>query len=362
MIIGVDASRAVRETKTGTEHYSWELLNQLVKLPTKHHYWLYAPHLPKHTLNGQNVTWKIIPRSRLWSQIGLATELKRQAPDLLFVPSHVIPLFSNIPSVVTIHDIAYRYFPRAYSAFDRRYLEFTTGISLSKATRVITPTQATANDLVKFYGAKAQKLSIVPHGYNQEIFNQQPKGERPLPNPYIFFVGRIETKKNVIRIIEAFHLLAKQKKDIHAVLAGKMGYGSEEITARLQSLPAEIRSRIHLVGYMEEKVVANHLAHAEAFVFPSLYEGFGLPIIEAMACGCPVICSNTPALVEVAGSAATVLPPDSSLSWAAAIQRLIDDKKLRQQQITKGLERAKHFSWQRTAEETMDVIENAFKR
>lgn len=356
MIIGVDASRAVRPTKTGTEHYSWELLKELVQLPSDHTFRLYAPHLPKNPFPEERCEWRVIPERRLWSQIALAKEIKSDPPNLLFVPSHVIPLLTNIPSVVTIHDVAYKYYPKAYSSFDRRYLEFTTGISITKAKRVIVPTNATSKDIQKYYNADPSKIAVIPHGYTSDIFKPLPNSGSPYKYPYIFFVGRVETKKNVLRLVEAFALLSKQEKSLHLVIAGKAGLGSEEVTARIQSLPEELRQKIHLTGYMESEDVARHLAHAKAFVFPSLYEGFGIPILEAMAVGCPVICSDTPALAEIGQGVATILPPDSSLSWAAAIQRVIDDEKLAQTMREKGIARAKEYSWKKTAERTLKVL------
>lgn len=356
MIIGVDASRAVRPTKTGTEHYSWELLKELVQLPSDHTFRLYAPHLPKNPFPEERCEWRVIPERRLWSQIALAKEIKSDPPNLLFVPSHVIPLLTNIPSVVTIHDVAYKYYPKAYSSFDRRYLEFTTGISITKAKRVIVPTNATSKDIQKYYNADPSKIAVIPHGYTSDIFKPLPNSGSPYQYPYIFFVGRVETKKNVLRLVEAFALLSKQEKSLHLVIAGKAGLGSEEVTARIQSLPEELRQKIHLTGYMESEDVARHLAHAKAFVFPSLYEGFGIPILEAMAVGCPVICSDTPALAEIGQGVATILPPDSSLSWAAAIQRVIDDEKLAQTMREKGIARAKEYSWKKTAERTLKVL------
>lgn len=358
MIIGVDASRAVKVAKTGTEHYSWELLKELVQLPSEHTFRLYAPHLPKNPFPEERCEWRVIPERRLWSQIALAKEVKSDPPDVLFVPSHVIPLLTNVPSVVTIHDVAYKYYPKAYSSFDRRYLEFTTGISISKAKKVIVPTHATANDIQKYYKAETEKITVIPHGYNSDVFKPLPKSGSPYQYPYIFFVGRIETKKNVLRLIEAFALLSKQEKTLHLVLAGKPGLGSEDVTARIQSLAEEVKQKIHLIGYIDDHDLARHLAHAKVFVFPSLYEGFGIPVLEAMAVGCPVVCSNTPALVEIGKDVATVLPPDNSLSWAAAVQRIIDNPELAANMSEKGIKRASEYSWRISAEKTLEVLNN----
>lgn len=364
MTIGIDASRAVKAVRTGTENYSWELIKRLIKLDQKNRFTLYAPHPPRETWpRSPRIEWRLIPQGRLWSQLRLARELRRHPPEVLFIPSHVVPLMSHLPTVVTVHDLAYKFFPLSYSPLNRRYLSFSTGVSVAKAVRVIAPSQATKNDLLEEYQLPPEKIVVIHHGYNREIFRaDRPIEKPPLERPYILFVGRIEEKKNIRLLIEAFNLLAKEKKTAKLVLSGSRGYGFERITATIQSLAENIRRRIILPGYLPQYDMVRYLGHASVFAFPSLYEGFGLPVLEAMAVGTPVTASNTSALPEIAGEAAILLPPTNPLSWAAAFSRILNTPKLALELKARGLKRVEQFSWERTAAETLAVIVDAAKR
>lgn len=365
LTIGIDASRAVKQNRTGTEIYGWEIIKELAEIDRENHYFLYAPYLPKDrdAIKAKNFKWCILEQRRLWSQVRLARELKRNPPDVLFIPSHVVPVFSNIPSVVTIHDIAYEYFPRAYSYLQRRYLNFSTGVSIAKAKAVIVPSESTKRDLNRKYKNYDQKIVVIPHGYNEEIYNTKVGEVEPPPmqSPFILYIGRIEEKKNLRLLIDAFTLFAKEKKSINLVLAGSSGYGFDRIRDKIQSLPDYIRERILLPGYLPQYDMVRLLKSASLFAYPSFYEGFGLPVLEAMAVGTPAVCSNSSSLPEVAGDAAILLPPSNPLSWAAAFSRIINQPKFAQGMVEKGLKQAHKFSWRNTAEKTLEVILNAAK-
>jgi glycosyltransferase involved in cell wall biosynthesis len=361
MIIGIDASRAVKQGRTGPEQYSWEIIHAITEIKQIDQFRLYAPHLPTDDLiaNETNVTWKIIERQRLWSQMGLAKELIGNRPDVLFVPSHVIPFTAKLSSVVTIHDVAYRYFPGSYSLAARNYLHFTTAMSSRKAKRIIVPSEATKRDVIKEYPGVASKIVVIPLGINHATFNPNIEGERPMSEPYILFTGRVEEKKNVKLLVEAFGLLCKEKNDVKLVLIGKNGFGFEKVDQAIKQLPLEIQQRIVRPGFVSRAEHLRYLKHAALFAFPSLYEGFGLAAIEAMAVGTPVVCSDTPALTEAAGGAAVLLPPNNPLSWAAAFSRIIHQPQLASELRAKGLKNAGQYSWARAAEATLEVIHDA---
>lgn len=363
LVIGIDASRAVRSNRTGTENYSFELIKQIINLDHKDHLRLYAPHESFEKIgSGPQVEWKILPEARLWSQLTLSKELRRNEPDVLFVPSHVIPLLSKVKSVVTIHDLAYRFFPQSYSNFDRRYINFATSVSVSKASKIIVPSHATKNDLVKLHKIDPKKIVVIPLGYNEDVFNpNKDYQDSPMKRPYFFYVNRLEYRKNTQLLIDAFVLLAKERKDVDLVLAGKAGYGYVDIERKLNNLPAAIRSRIITPGYLPQYDSARYMKHALALVCPSIYEGFGLPILEAMAIGTPVIASNSSSLPEVAGDAAILLPPNNPLSWAASMSRIIHQKELSASLRAKGIIQAKKFSWAAAAKATLEVIHDVAK-
>lgn len=361
MLIGIDASRAVKKIRTGPENYSYEIIRAILNLRSDHHFILYAPHQPRENWpTGANIEWRILPQQRLWSQFRLATEVNSRPPDVLFVPSHVVPLITHLPTVVTIHDLAFKYFPQSYSAFERRYQNFSTGVSVAKAKRVIVPSLATLNDLIKYYPAAKPKAHVIAHGYDKQLFKRaDSKDSSPQNVPYILYVGRIEEKKNIRLLLDAFQLISKERKKINLVLAGRNGYGFEIIQDKIKSLPSEVRNRIFQPGHLPSYDMIRYIQHAEIFAFPSLYEGFGLSVLEAMACGLPVVCSNNSALPEITGEAAILLPPVNALAWASAFSRILNTSELAEKMRLAALKQAEHFSWQTAAANTLQEITDA---
>ena len=360
MIIGIDASRAVKDQKTGTEWYSWYLIRELSKLDFRNNYLLYSPSAPKDDFLYDNIhfMWKIIPAQSMWSQKGLALEVTKNPPDVFFAPSHIIPQLSSVNSVMTIHGLEYKHFPKAYSLKDRLYMDFAVKQSAKKAKKIIVPSISTKNDLIKFYKTEENKIAVIPEGVDREVFI--PSSEKsPMAEPYILFIGRIEERKNISMLIKAFELLCKENTPINLILIGKQGYGYDKIKEQIDSLSPKVKERIHELGYLPDDEKIKYLHGATVFAFPSLYEGFGLPILEAMACGVPVISSNTSSLPEVTGDAALTLDPNNPLAWASALSRVIHKQDERQRMIDRGNKLVGHFSWRRTAELTLDVLNNA---
>ncbi len=364
MKIGIDASRAVKKIRTGPENYSYEIIRAILKLESNHHFILYAPHLPHNDFpSGGNIEWKILPQQRLWSQFRLASEVNSRPPDVLFVPSHVVPLITHLPSVVTIHDLAFKYFPNSYSAFERRYQNFSTGVSVAKAIKIIVPSEATLADLVKFYPSAKNKTTVIAHGYDRDLFKPvNGKETSPQNDPYILYVGRIEEKKNLRLLIDAFTLISKEKKKINLVLGGRNGYGFEMIQEKIRQLPKDLRDRIFQPGHLPRYDMIRYLQNATIFAFPSQYEGFGLSVLEALACGLPVVCSDNSSLPEVTGDAAILLSPANPLAWASAFSRILNTPELATKMRQAAIEQAENFSWQTAAEETLSEITHAVKK
>lgn len=361
LIIGIDASRAVKKIRTGPENYSYEVIRAILNLKTDHKFILYAPHSPYNEFpTGENIEWKILPQQRLWSQYRLAREVNSNPPDVLFVPSHVVPLMSHLPTVVTIHDLAFKYFPQSYSAFERRYQNFSTGVSVTKSNRIIVPSQATLADLIKFYPTAKSKTSVIAHGYDKDLFKPADSREiSPQNYPYILYVGRIEEKKNVRLLLDAFVLISKEKKRVNLVLGGRNGYGFEMIQGKIKNLPKEIRDRVFQPGHLPRYDMIRYLQHATIFAFPSQYEGFGLSVLEALACGLPVVCSDNSSLPEVTGDAAILLPPSNPLAWASAFSRVLNTPELATKMRQAAIKQVENFSWQTAAEKTLLEITHA---
>ena len=364
MLIGIDASRAARRKRTGTERYSFELIRHLVALDQKNRYRLYFDRPPFCELRIANCELRVMPFPRLWTHVRLSWEMMHRPPDVLFVPAHVLPIVHPPRSVVTIHDLGYLYFPRTYRALDRLYLDLSTRYNARAAVHIIADSQATKRDLMERYGVDPAKITVVYPGYDEEAFQpvrgreaiEAVKARYSIAGDYILFVGTIQPRKNLVRLMEAFSLLKRQAADLQLVIAGKKGWLYEAIFRRVEELGLE--GQVVFTGYVAEEDLPALFSGARLFVFPSLYEGFGLPVLEAMACGVPVVCSNASSLSEVAGDAALLFDPLDVEGMAAAMERVLGDERLRAELVERGLKRAREFSWERCARETLAVLES----
>lgn len=366
MLIGIDASRATKEIKTGTEHYSEEIIIALSKIDAKNNYILYSPVAPKGKLANlpKNFRWKILPFTKLWSQIRLSWEFifGREKPDVIFEPAHTIPLIHPKNMVVTLHDLGFKYFPELYSPFERKYHNFCMDFSARHGKYIITPSEYTKNDLIKVYGTNPKKITPIYHGYDLSLYRPLISNKLKKYQPYIFYLGRVEHKKNSAGLIKAYGMLRKEQGIKHKiVIAGKPGFGYDKFKEELHKLPVNVQKDVIELGYIKDDQLVCLMQNADIFFFPSLFEGFGLPVIEAMACGVPVVASKNTSITEIAGSAAMLINPHKPLQMAAALSKIIDSPVLRKSLVSKGLVRASTFSWQKAAEKTLKVLEEAKK-
>ena len=361
MRIGIDASRATVARRTGTESYSLNLIRGLLDCGSAHDFILYFRDAPRPGLFSGG-THRVIPFPRLWTHVRLSLELlAAPRPDALFVPAHVLPLVHPLPAVVTVHDLGYRYFPETHPLSQRLYLDWATRFSARSAARVIADSLATKNDLVRFYPVPPAKIVVVYPGRDESLRRVDPAAVRAkydLPGGYLLHLGTLQPRKNLMRLIEAFDVVAAQSpahraSNLQLLLVGKPGW----LSAPIRASARQRSERIRLLDYVPDEDLAGLYSGAAAFVFPSLYEGFGFPVLEAMACGAPVICSNTSSLPEIAGDAALLVDPSNTTALAAAITRLLSDPELRAALVAKGYERVKNFSWAKAARETLEVLE-----
>ncbi len=374
--IGVDASRCLRALPTGTENYARHILNALLVLVEAADYeWvLYMDREP----DPQRFPWsqlphatvRVLPRVRMWTHRALAREMRRQPPDLLFVPAHVLPFSwppgSGPPTVMTVHDLGYEYFPEAHKPLQRFYLQWSTRYAVRRAARLICVSEATRTDLIRLYGARESRLDVI---YEGDVGRRSPLADQGLAHrsalgvtrPYMLFLSTVQPRKNVERLIRSYtHLVQTQALALDLVLAGQLGWLSETIVHAARHSPAA--DRIHLLGYVDEDEAAALYAGARFFCYPSLHEGFGLPVLEAQSVGVPVMTSRHSSLPEVAGDAALLVDPEDEEDIAAAMLRLSQDAALRQELVRKGHENVKRFSWPKAARETLEVLKKAMDR
>ncbi len=366
MTIGIDASRALRSVKTGTEWYSVEIIRHLTSLDTKNQYILYSHKPAEAPLLDlpKNVTWKIMPFPRGWTLFRLSYEMMRHAPDVLFIPAHTLPLIAPKRSVVMVHDLGFKHYPELYPWRQKAYHNFVVDYVARHATHILTPSEFTKKDLIKFLQIPENKITVVYHGYDDNLYQPRHNSEHQSAQyqPYIFFIGRLETKKNITGLIEAFKILRTQNPKLtpKLVLAGKPSHGYEQIKILIDSL-GDLKKDIVELGYVPEAEMPTWYSNAAMLAFPTFFEGFGFPIIQAMACGTPVVTSNTTANPEIAGKAALLVDPYQPHQIAENMAKIFTNASLKADLINKGFDQVKKFSWTNATQKTLEVIEKISK-
>jgi len=362
MLIGIDSSRAARTERTGTEAYSLHLIRALLDAAPQHRFRLYADRPLPREFDAPHAEPRVMPFPRLWTHARLSAEMLTRPPEALFVPAHVVPLI-HPRAVVTVHDLGYLYFPQAHPSSARLYLDLSTRWSVRAAARVIADSQATKDDLARHYGTPPEKITVAYPGRDETLRRaddpaaiEAVKRRYEIPGDYALYLGTLQPRKNITRLIQAFSNLKSQISNLQLLVAGGKGWLYDDIYTEVKRLGLE--GQVLFPGRVAEEDKAALLSGATALVFPSLYEGFGLPVVEAMQCGAPVICSNTSSLPEVAGDAALLVDPTNVDELAQAMRRLFDDANLRQTLVERGYAQAQKFSWAACAANVLSVVES----
>ncbi len=362
--IAIDASRTTKPQPTGTEKYARRLIQALIAAnearPTPHCFSLYFRDAPPADLfaNSDSVKEIVIPFPRLWTHLRFAAAILQTRPDITFVPAHTLPFAFPGAGLVTVHDLGYRHFPEAHSRAQRAYLEISTRFSQGRAALVLADSEATAVDLTRFYGTRTEKIRVVYPGFDSDTMHscarsiEAARAKYRLPARYFIFLGTLQPRKNIERIVKAFGQWQREHdySDTALVLAGAEGW-------LFNKSWLEDASNVIVTGYIDEADKGGLLAGAIALVFPSLYEGFGFPALEAMHCGTPVIASETSSLPELVGDAGLLVNPLDVAAIVAAMKRCSDDATLRQLLIKRGIQRAKRFTWKAAAEQVMGAFD-----
>lgn len=300
-----------------------------------------------------------------WEQTVLAA--RSHQLDLLHGMAFAAPLAAACPTVITVHDLSFLRFPDAFRRFNRLYLSFITRRATRRAARVIAVSESTRQDVIGLCGVAPERVVTVPNGVSEAFAPAaaarvaELRQRHGLPDRFILFVGTLEPRKNLERLVTAYaDLRAADRAVPPLVIAGARGWFYEQLFARVQELG--LADAVRFPGFIPHEDLATWYSAAEIFVYPSRFEGFGLPVLEAMACGTPVITSTASSLPEVAGDAALLVAPDDVAGWTAALQQALADEELRTTLCSRGLQRARLFSWTRTAAETAQVYLDALDR
>jgi glycosyltransferase involved in cell wall biosynthesis len=358
-VIGFDGSRLSVGERTGTETYTYQLLKAMAPLLRPGELRVYLNAIRSLDDLPGGIESVPIPFPRFWTHARLSFEMLRRPPEVLFVPAHTIP-FVHPASVVTIHDLGYLHQPESHPARSRSMLDLATRWSARVARRVIAISDATKRDLISHYGVRPEKIRVIPHGVDTAMCPARAEaqtevlGRLGITPPYLFTIGTIQPRKNFGRLAAAFGLLAKNGWPHRLVIAGKRGWLSDFVENELRA--SGMADRIIYLGYADAKDLPALYSGADAFVFPSLYEGFGLPVLEAMSCGTPVVTSDSSALPEVSGEAALLVPPTDPRAIARAIESILESDTRRKELVHRGFKRVEQFSWSSTAQQTLDLL------
>ncbi len=304
------------------------------------------------------------PESRIfWEQAIAPAILDRDQIDVVHATVNVAPILTGRPTVVTVHDLAFLRYPDQYPGMKQRYLTALTKRSVEHAERVIAVSENTRQDLLHYYLVHPDRVQVVPNGVDPSMHPVTDatalaafRDKHQLPEEFILFLGTLQPRKNLIALLRAWARLDPDSR-LPLVVVGAQGWMYEPIFDEARSLG--VAGEVVFKGFAEPTDLAEWYSAATIFVYPSLYEGFGMPVVEAMACGTPVIASNASSLPEVAGDAAVLIDPNDVTDLANALRALSDDAERRNAMVQIGLRRAAQFSWVRTARETSDVYRQA---
>jgi glycosyltransferase involved in cell wall biosynthesis len=396
MRIGIDASRANLAQRTGTEWYAFHLTRAFFNyLRPTDEVFLYV----KEPLRSEwgslpvNVHVRILrwPPRLLWTQLRLSWEMLMHRIDVLFVPAHTIPFLSPKRTITTLHDIGFMHAASLYGAASlvpkgKRFLNaavqlFTLGkyhateldyhrfsakLALKKCQTILTVSEYSKNDICETFHVDPARVHVVPNAYDRALFNPSVRQNQSaiakalqlagVRQPYLMTIGRIEKKKNTLGLVQAFARLKESAdfRNYQLLLVGSPGFGADDVRDACTALG--VGNDVIQPGWLPEEQIPALMAGAEAFILPSLFEGFGIPVLEAMAVGTPVVCSNTTSLPEVSGGAAVLVSPKNVQEIADAIQRICTNPTYAEELRQRGYRRADNFSWEASAKQLAGIL------
>jgi glycosyltransferase involved in cell wall biosynthesis len=368
-LIGIDGNEANVPNRVGSNQYAFGVLWGIYHVrPTDCQFIIYLKQPPLADLPQATSWWqyKVIPSKFAWTQWRLPLELflGRPRPQVLYTPGHYAPRISPIPVIVSIMDVAFLKLPKLFLRFKRgaKQLADWTKYSVHKATHIIAISEHTKQDVVECYQIDPQKITVAYPGVDTSAFKmptndkkQEVKNTYQLPDKYVVHVGTLQPRKNIKRLITAFENLPNKHKNCHLVLVGQIGWMAEDIMEAIAKSPKH--DRIHHLGYVKQEDIPAIIASAEALVLVGLYEGFGMPPAEGIACGTIPIVSNNSSLPEVVGEAGIKVDPYSVASITHGIiaaLELTTEQKINR--ISSGQKHIMKFNWDDTARIILEVI------
>lgn len=370
MKIAIQAADLDNKRIDGTRVYLLNVLRYLGKISPEDNFVIYH----KNNFNPElappifpNYDVKKLKFFKLWTQTRFAYNIWKDKVDILWMPMHNIPFFKkkNLKTVVTIHDLAFKQFPETFPRKDLFQLNLLTDLAVNRADKIIAVSQSTKDDILKFYPKiKSDKIRVVYHGFDRNLYQKEFYKEFILeilkkhslkPKKYILYVGAIQPRKNLKTLVRAFEIFKKENKNnLKLVIAGGKAWCWKDTIEAIENSP--VRNSIILTGRIPFEDLSILQQNASVFVFPTLYEGFGIPVLEAFAAGTPVICSKNSSLPEVGADAVEYFESLDERELADKISKVISDRKLQEEMIKKGYLQLDKFSWEKCAQETLKFI------
>jgi glycosyltransferase involved in cell wall biosynthesis len=368
--------------RVGSGEYCFELLSHLYKIDIKNNYVIYLPEPPTSDLPKEKSNWhyKVVKPGSMWTIFGLSLELMlyRSNIDVFFSPTHYLPFFAPKKSAISVLDLSFLHFPNLFKKKDLYQLRYWTKFSSKKADKIFTISKSSKDDIIKEYDLPKNKVIVTYPGIKAEsrIMNNESRikdirKKYEIDGEYVLFVGTLQPRKNIARLIKAFSslchpeasaegskILLRQpadQNDIELIIVGKKGWQYQDILQTPKKFGIE--NKVKFLDQVDDEELKVLYKNAICFVLPSLYEGFGLPVLEAMQYGCPVITSNISSLPEAGGDACLYVNPEDVNDIKDKLDKIIKDKKLREGLVKKGYDQAKKFSWEETAKETLKELE-----
>ena len=370
--IGINALDLIPGGVGGKEIYLANLLSALAAIDRRNVYYVFTnretgrglspPKKNFHAIRGV-LPARVRPPRLLWEQTILPLQGLRRRLDVVFSPGFTVPLATTARKVTVIHDLRHKRLPRNFGPLELQAWNFAVWSAVRASDRLVTPSERVKEDLTRTYGVPEERVSVIPHGVEESFFGLKRNAaygekflaEAKIPErPYLLAVSTLHPHKNWERLLEGYGKLTAAGRAEHLVMAGLPGKSWNKVQALVES--SGLAERVHLVGWAPRPVLLALFKHAEALVFPSMYEGFGLPVIEAMAAELPVACSDIPVLREVAGDAAIFFDPLSVDQIADTVSRLLDDEAMRNRLVDRGRLRAAGLSWRAAAERTLAAL------
>lgn len=368
MKISFDVSDLSTNRADGTTRYTYELAQRLPSLAATDSWNFHAPFdsATIHDITDRmpNVTKIIAPFPKYWTQLRLPLDLYRVRPEVLFMPIQQLPYVrpGKMTTVAVVHDLAFHRFPQQFTHKDWLLLHLFSAYAARQADAIIAVSQATARDVAHYYG-RTRHVHVIHHGVDHERFRLPSELERAaswsklhstypkLHQPYLLFVSQIQPRKNIIRLVEAFEQLRQSIPELQLVIAGGYGWLKQPILKRIFHSPAH--EHIILAGHVPDELLPALYWHAEVFTLPSLYEGFGIPLLEAQACGTPVVTSNVSSMPEIVGDSAVLIDPNDTESLVAGLRDALKNK---EELSRKGLANSQKFTWDNCAKQTLQIL------